>query len=73
MRSQLSVVKGGGLARACNAGQLVTLLISDVLGDPLESIASGPTYPTNATAGDALSILRDLHLTDDASIAGVVK
>ena len=36
VRSQLSLVKGGGLARACHAGRLVSLIISDVLGDPLD-------------------------------------
>ena len=50
VRSQLSRVKGGGLARACRAGQLVTLIISDVLGDPLALIASGPTVPSSCTA-----------------------
>ena len=43
VRSQLSAVKGGGLARACRAGRLISLVISDVLGDPLDIIASGPT------------------------------
>ncbi|MFH1574117.1 MAG: glycerate-2-kinase family protein, partial [Acidobacteriota bacterium] len=43
VRKQLSRIKGGGLARACRAGRLVALLISDVLGDPLDVIASGPT------------------------------
>ncbi len=43
IRSALSRVKRGGLARSCNAKQLITLVLSDVLGDPLETIASGPT------------------------------
>ena len=42
VRRCLSRVKGGGLARACRAGRLVSLLISDVLGDPLDVIASVP-------------------------------
>jgi glycerate 2-kinase len=44
MRTRLSRVKGGGMARSFNGRDLVTLIISDVLGDPIESIASGPTY-----------------------------
>jgi len=43
VRRAISQVKGGGLARRSRAGQLITLVISDVLGDPLEMIGSGPT------------------------------
>jgi hydroxypyruvate reductase len=57
VRTQLSHIKGGGLARECRAGRMVTLIISDVLGDPLDLIASGPTLPTRATPDDALAIL----------------
>ena len=57
VRKQLSRIKGGGLARACRAGRLIALIISDVLGDPLDVIASGPTVPDTATAADALAIL----------------
>ena len=46
VRKQLSRIKGGGLPRACRAGRLVASIISDVLGDPLDLIASGPTVPT---------------------------
>ena len=57
VRKQLSRIKGGGLARACRAGRLLTLIISDVLGDPLDVIASGPTVTNTTTATDALAIL----------------
>jgi glycerate 2-kinase len=57
VRKQLSQIKGQGLARACKAGRMVTLIISDVLGDPLDLIASGPTVPDRSTPNDALRIL----------------
>ncbi len=57
VRKQLSRIKGGGLARHCRAGALATLVISDVLGDPLDIIASGPTVPDPATPAEALAIL----------------
>jgi hydroxypyruvate reductase len=57
VRKHLSRVKGGGLARHCTAGQMLTLIISDIMGDPLELIASGPTVHDSSTAADALAIL----------------
>jgi glycerate 2-kinase len=57
VRKQLSRIKGGGLARACRAGRLVSLIISDVLGDPLDVIASGPTVHDSSTPEAALEIL----------------
>ena len=44
-RRDLSLVKGGGLARACTAGHLLVLVLSDVIGDDLDVIASGPCVP----------------------------
>lgn len=57
VRKQLSRIKGGGLARSCRARQLITLIISDVIGDPLDVIGSGPTVPDTKTARDAFDVL----------------
>lgn len=57
VRKQLSRIKGGRLALACRAGSLAALIISDVPGDPLDIIASGPTVPDTASAADALAVL----------------
>jgi len=57
VRRAISQVKGGGLLRACQAGCMVTLIISDVIGDPLETIASGPTVDIRPDPVAARSIL----------------
>ncbi len=57
VRKQLSRIKGGGILRACPAGRLVTLIISDVIGDPLDVIASGPTVVDTSSSDDALAVL----------------
>ena len=61
VRSRLSRIKGGGLARACRAGRLAALIISDVLGDPIATIASGPTWVESGSHDnreEAIAILR---------------
>jgi len=73
VRRPLSLVKGGGLARACKAGKLVTLIISDVLGDSLEAIASGPTVVANhSSATAALDMLKTLDLLPDSTFLPIV-
>jgi glycerate 2-kinase len=67
VRKALSRIKGGGLARACRAGRIISLIISDVLGDPLDVIASGPTTPNTTTALDAIAVLERY----DAQAAGI--
>lgn len=57
VRKHLSRIKGGRLARVCRAGRLIALVISDVLGDPLDVIGSGPTVPDTSTDDDALAVL----------------
>lgn len=62
VRKQLSAVKGGRLARAASgAGEIVTLIISDVVGDPLDVISSGPTVPDPSTPQEALQILEETY------------
>ena len=63
VRKQLSAIKGGGLASRCQ-GVMITLIISDVIGDPLDVIASGPTVEDSAIAADALRVLRQFQLVD---------
>ena len=61
VRKRLSRIKGGGLARAAQAGRMIALIISDVIGDPLEIIASGPSVRDDATSDTALKVLRKLQ------------
>lgn len=57
VRKRLSRIKGGGLARAPKSGRMIALIISDIVGDPLDLIASGPTVCDDGTAADALAVL----------------
>ena len=58
VRKHLSRIKGGRLAAACAPARVVTLTISDVPGDDVSVIASGPTVPDATTCADALAILQ---------------
>jgi hydroxypyruvate reductase len=68
VRKPLSRIKGGGLLRSCRAGRLVALVISDVLGNPLSLIASGPTVPEEPAPRAALEVLARFH-AEEAGIA----
>jgi glycerate 2-kinase len=63
VRRELSEVKGGGLAAACG-GRIVSLIISDVLGDDLSFVASGPTVCRGRTPREAIRILEELSMRD---------
>jgi hydroxypyruvate reductase len=69
LRKHLDRVKGGGLARLAAPAQLVTLVLSDVIGSPLDVIASGPTVADLSTYGDAYGILEKYHLDAKAHAA----
>ena len=58
VRKQISQIKGGRLAEAATCRNMIVLIISDVVGDPLEIIASGPTVPDSSTPAEAAEILR---------------
>lgn len=57
VRKHLSGLKGGWLARRAAPAKVVTLILSDVLGNPLDAIASGPTVPDPTTFADALAVV----------------
>ena len=57
LRKHLSAIKGGLLARVAAPARVVALMLSDVIGDPLDTIASGPTHPDATTFGDCLAIV----------------
>jgi glycerate 2-kinase len=72
VRKHLSILKGGQLARAVFPATLVSLILSDVPGDPLDVIASGPTTPDPTTFRQALSVLGKFNLVKSVS-AGILK
>jgi hydroxypyruvate reductase len=65
VRKKISKLKGGGLAAAAFPAQVHTLLLSDVVGDNLDVIASGPTVPDTTTFENAVSVLHKYNLWND--------
>ena len=57
VRKHLDIIKGGGLARMAAPAEQVTLVLSDVVGNPLDIIASGPTVPDTSTFADAAAVM----------------
>ena len=58
IRKRLSAVKGGKFALACAPAHVYTVVLSDIIGDPLDMIASGPAYPDSSTKEEAEEIIR---------------
>lgn len=82
VRKHLSRVKGGGLARAAFPATVVSLMLSDVIGDPMDVIASGPTVPDTSRFKACLEIFHKYEVSDrlpeavrdrfDAGAAGAI-
>ncbi len=62
IRKRLSAVKGGKFARLCAPAKVFSVVLSDVLGDALDTIASGPAYPDSSTSEQALAIVKKYSL-----------
>ena len=62
IRKRLSAVKGGRFAQHCFPAQVFSVVLSDIIGDPLDMIASGPACPDSSTCGQALAIAAQYNL-----------
>jgi len=58
IRKRLSAVKGGKFAKLCEPARVISVVLSDIIGDPLDMIASGPAYPDSSTSEQAIGIIK---------------
>ena len=67
IRKRMSAVKGGRFAELCQPAKVYAIVLSDIIGDPLDMIASGPAYPDSSTCAEAQAIAEKyhLHLTEE--------
>ncbi|MBO5493876.1 MAG: glycerate kinase [Pyramidobacter sp.] len=69
VRKRLSAVKGGRFARLCEPAHVMSIVLSDIIGDPLDMIASGPAYPDSSTCEQARAIIAKYGINVDAETA----
>ena len=62
LRKRMSAVKGGRFAEHCAPAAVFSIVLSDILGDPLDMIASGPAHPDSSTAADAHAVVEKYRL-----------
>jgi glycerate 2-kinase len=67
VRKHLSKIKGGQLVKIAAPAKIISFILSDVIGDPIDVIASGPTAVDESTFNDALNILKKYRLTSEAA------
>lgn len=73
VRKHLSAMKGGQLAKWASPARVVSLIISDVIGDPLDFIASGPTAPDTTSFSDALSVIQKYGISAPGAVVERLK
>ncbi len=72
IRKRLSAVKGGRFAQICAPAKVFSIVLSDILGDPLDMIASGPAYPDSSTCEQAVAIAEKYNLRLDEATRGLL-
>jgi len=73
IRKRLSAVKGGKFAKLCEPAEVFSVVLSDIIGDPLDMIASGPAYPDSSTSEQAVGIIRKYGLAVSEEIMELLK
>ncbi len=73
IRKRLSAVKGGRFALACAPAKVLSIVLSDILGDPLDMIASGPAYPDSSTCAEAKAIAAKYGLKLSSEAAALLE
>lgn len=73
LRKRLSAVKGGRFAKLCQPAHVSSIILSDIIGDPLDMIASGPAYPDSSTTEQALKIIDKYSLYLSAKALECIK
>ncbi|MCF0238586.1 MAG: glycerate kinase [Sphaerochaetaceae bacterium] len=73
IRKRLSAVKGGKFALLCKPAKVFTIVLSDIIGDPLDMIASGPAYPDTSTCQMALDIVKRYNLPFSEEVMKLLK
>lgn len=73
IRKRLSAVKGGRFAIACRPARVFAIVLSDILGDPLDMIASGPACPDSSTCAQAVAIAKKYTLKLDAETRALLE
>ena len=73
IRKRFSAVKGGKFAALCRPARVFSVVLSDIIGDPLDMIASGPAYPDSSTAAQASHIAARYHLTMTDEMEALLK
>lgn len=72
IRKHLSAVKGGRFAKQCGEASIYSIVLSDVIGDRLDSIASGPAYPDSSTSEEAIRIIEKYSLQVSDEVISVL-